>query len=379
MNQDSFKDFLTDESRLYAISYEELKSLTLAYPYSSLLRLLLLKKSYLDQHKDYERNLQTAALYTTDRRNLYQTVQALKSMPLQKEYVTLGEDYLELAELSRLEKVLSVRHVSETLADKKTYTSARTEESETFPGINKSPRDVRAHLDVPSFQFQEPDAADSIPELPALQDEDSLKLTVDLNPPPAEDQMQSAYPAPTNRSNLPQFKPAYLPEEKSKAVDLEITNPDRARVQEMAGSSKPLAPTFSGWLKQFRMDVDAIATPAVSPVNSAPSTPAVEKERTFEPGNLPLEDSDDPYLPVEPDEKDMDQRAVNSAYLSEDVISETLAMLLALQGRNDLAIDMYKKLSLQFPDKSSFFASKIKILVDKPGEKPVENRIQKSV
>jgi len=47
---------------------------------------------------------------------------------------------------------------------------------------------------------------------------------------------------------------------------------------------------------------------------------------------------------------------------NENVASETLAELLATQERYDKAIQMYERLSLIFPEKSSFFAGKIEQL-----------------
>ncbi len=43
----------------------------------------------------------------------------------------------------------------------------------------------------------------------------------------------------------------------------------------------------------------------------------------------------------------------------EDMISETLADVLARQGKTARAIGIFKKLSLKFPEKSSYFAKKI--------------------
>jgi hypothetical protein len=51
--------------------------------------------------------------------------------------------------------------------------------------------------------------------------------------------------------------------------------------------------------------------------------------------------------------------ANKSVQQSDDIISETLAELLAEQGSRKKAIRMYKRLSLIFPKKSSFFAKKI--------------------
>jgi pentatricopeptide repeat protein len=45
------------------------------------------------------------------------------------------------------------------------------------------------------------------------------------------------------------------------------------------------------------------------------------------------------------------------------LISESLAEILAKQGKTDKAIEMYKKLSLRNPEKNSYFADRIKDLL----------------
>jgi tetratricopeptide (TPR) repeat protein len=56
------------------------------------------------------------------------------------------------------------------------------------------------------------------------------------------------------------------------------------------------------------------------------------------------------------------KQAMDSISLESSIISESLAEILAKQGKRDKAIDMYKKLSLRNPEKSSYFASLIKDL-----------------
>jgi hypothetical protein len=116
MNNDQLTAYLQDESYLYTLSYEELKTLVVQYPYAANLRILLLKKSHLDQNKDYDRHLQMAAAYSTNRRFLYKLVKKLKTLQAVPENVILAEDYLELTELSNIEKILSTRQPAEALA-----------------------------------------------------------------------------------------------------------------------------------------------------------------------------------------------------------------------------------------------------------------------
>ena len=115
MTNEQLTAYLQDESYLYSVSYEELKTLVMQYPYSANLRILLLKKSYLDKNKDYDRNLQMSATYTTNRKYLYKTIKRLKSFKFASQNVILGEEYLELTELSNIERLLAERHVTEAV------------------------------------------------------------------------------------------------------------------------------------------------------------------------------------------------------------------------------------------------------------------------
>lgn len=51
--------------------------------------------------------------------------------------------------------------------------------------------------------------------------------------------------------------------------------------------------------------------------------------------------------------------AINSITAKEEVVSESMAAVYALQGKKEKALEMYRKLSLQNPEKSAYFAKKI--------------------
>jgi hypothetical protein len=109
MTNEQLTAYLQDESYIYTLSYEELKTLVVQYPYASNLRVLLLKKSYIEQNKDYDRNLQMASTYSTNRKHLYKLIKNLKQLERVPQNVILGEDYLELASLSDIGKLKGER------------------------------------------------------------------------------------------------------------------------------------------------------------------------------------------------------------------------------------------------------------------------------
>lgn len=57
------------------------------------------------------------------------------------------------------------------------------------------------------------------------------------------------------------------------------------------------------------------------------------------------------------------KQAMDSISIENALISESLARILAKQGKTDKAIEMYKKLSLRNPEKNSYFADRIKDLL----------------
>ena len=64
MTQDRFIKLLDNPDLLATISYEELKTLALTYPFAHNLRYLLAIKAGQEDHPDFSRNLTAASAYS---------------------------------------------------------------------------------------------------------------------------------------------------------------------------------------------------------------------------------------------------------------------------------------------------------------------------
>ncbi len=100
MTAENFTYYLKNPEHLYQITYQELKSLVVQYPYCQNLRYLLVTKSQIDNSEEYQKDLQIAATYSVNRPYLYYLIhQDKKSLSTTDSYI-LNDDYLELKNIS---------------------------------------------------------------------------------------------------------------------------------------------------------------------------------------------------------------------------------------------------------------------------------------
>ena len=353
MNAENFIHFIEQPAQLYQITYQELKGLVLQYPYCQNLRLLLATKSWLEQNKDYERHLKMAAMYHSDRKLLLERFNRQTQPQATSENYVITADYLEVGELkgNRSDDQTSLTPFQQSILFEDFETSNLTHMEHHDPDKNKD---------------------DQIPENldPA---KERILFIEDL----------IAEESPLSNSNTPADTPASSihheqdHQQKSKEhqeledlydeddIPLEIMNEDEINItpQPVPKSS------FSSWLKKYPSPEHSIQYKVENPKQKAEGY--VEK-KTSKIGDEVISTSkpaeQKKKLKHKKKEKQKDKAPPTPSHPSksqrpdEEVVSETLAAILAKQGNHEKAIEMYEKLCLIFPEKSTFFAEQIQKL-----------------
>ncbi|MFK8101210.1 MAG: hypothetical protein AB8G15_01745 [Saprospiraceae bacterium] len=100
MNTENFTYYLKNPAALYQITYQEMKSMVKQYPYCQNLRFLLVKKSQIENHKNFDKDLNTAATFSPDRSFFFKQIKKNVLSDPGEDSFRLQEDYLELLDLS---------------------------------------------------------------------------------------------------------------------------------------------------------------------------------------------------------------------------------------------------------------------------------------
>ncbi|MCB0582034.1 MAG: hypothetical protein KDD10_22340 [Phaeodactylibacter sp.] len=402
MNADNFSQFLEDPSLLYQASYQELKSLALQYPYCRNLHLLLFQKSYMDGSGEWEQNLEKAAAYSIDRRRLYFMSRRLdKKTEAAEENFMLSEEFLELKSLEILQ--LEENLLPETDAGEKTGLRLEfgplpqepapsrkgepgkalpadpeedeEEEFEELPEISaglapreeenpeeKEPEAGRAEAvdgEQPALHAAPPEPAPA-----AFRVDEELVKTLSCLPEiiaGLTETTANSLPAPKKakdkikRTGKKGHRPPLLNPE---LAALKQARPSRpvftigtlGETEEAAGYSKPRPQpkqSFTSWVEQFQApNVQTRLGELMESKKREESKRKRKKNKKNKPSRV-------------------GRLALRSITENKEILSETLAELLASQGEYQRAIEMYEALMLVFPQKSGFFAEKIENLKSK--------------
>lgn len=316
MNADNFAEYLKNPAQLYQLSYQELKSLVLEYPYCQNLHVLLLIKSRLDQ-RNIEAPLAKAATYSMDRNFLYKQLQLAPEQIERDHSLQLHEEVLELKDLNALhEPVVPEEAVSEENEMHLTEAPAPSI-PDAAPSFDDSPV---LFAGIEDEQENMPNAADPIEELPDL-----AETIGTISPPKAKE---------------------------SQAVITEETMDTLAN--RLAAGFRILSSFFDA-----SIEGESLKAPLPKKSFSSYSKPKIGMVPTF------LNESPSEAKPKKKKKKKIDPIvafAEKSLTDSPDIASETLARLLVDQGLLDKAIEIYQRLMEIFPDKQEEYEGFIKEL-----------------
>jgi len=151
LTQERFFQVVDDPDLLRRITYEELKTLALAYPYAHNLRCLLALKARQIDHVEAKQNLATAAAYSLDRTKLFLLIAPQVIVPQQ---VLAPEEVLELKPIETVKRELEA--MAPVVREERTFESAIAAEAKVSTEPIPSPV-IEAKFvaePVPSEPFQ---------------------------------------------------------------------------------------------------------------------------------------------------------------------------------------------------------------------------------
>lgn len=340
MNAETFAAYIKSPALLYQLTYEELKTLALQYPFCQNLQLLLLAKSGQDG-REYEKNLARAAMYSLDRRLLFAQV-------LQREAFLDTE--LSLAEQEE-EETLQLRDLSELAEAPEVLAEEPAELSEALLmpiGAGNPPPVWTVEEEEEEAVFEEADwvteggaGMEAYGEAGPAQEPLAEEAAEASAPTPVEADLSGGHPMVLDEGTVPAHRAPEQGEREEEASEegahaVPQSKTDEADVPHPDRVPPPLPKAnFKSWRRRF----------------AAPELPS-----------KPVESSDDDSPEEEAYPKNVREIAESSVADHADITSETLAELLAAQHQYAKAIKMYERLMLKYPEKSTFFAEKIENL-----------------
>jgi hypothetical protein len=352
MTTSEFTNLLKNPTELNTMSYDALDELLLQFPYCNGIRMLLLKKYKSDKHVAFERHLALASMYASDRSKLY--------------------DFLNTpTSANEKTKVIDLKPLDDSEAEKKT---PLTTELVLPPPIYQH----KVSENPPSLAFQPTLSAEDLSVGYNVTEENEDEEDRSLSNMPIEEWLQEFEPPRIeDKSAAPKkgFKLSRIPIFEKGVFDFleeeekEAAKSKKRKSKAKKATKKELKATFEKPVVEEEEQEEAFSNIEVNQEDHELEFENLEQMHEEKTASIDIFDlflsQTDGFLKSLGDKKEGKKEIPTSSWEddstaeNEEVASETLADLLALQGQKTKAIKMYKTLSLKFPKKSRLFADKI--------------------
>jgi hypothetical protein len=336
VNRQLFLQLLEHPDSASETEHLALKKFTEDFPYCQTGRLLFVKHLHSQKSVHYPEQLKIAAAYAADRKVLYNLVHTLTSpQPATAEPAQWKPG---LAPLERKEDSIPVEHEEEKNSFTQS-TSVDQREEHVEERTEQIPLDI-----IPGKKIvEEPESqADIIQK--RLQEIAALKASP----------LQTRWEPPTESVEEKISEPEIIPEKETGAVapkEIEVSHDKKE-------DTKSGKHSFTEWLKTVKREPAKPAGQEKSAPPASSSNEIIDRFIETEPRIVPSKTEF--YNPVKMAKQSLEEH--------DDLISETLAGIFAEQGNLPRAIEMYRKLMLSYPEKSSFFATLVEKLTQQLNE-----------
>jgi chromosome segregation ATPase len=314
---------LTTPDAVRSVSWKQLHEWVQQYPYSQHLRLIAARKAKLENNIDLQILLELAATYAPSRRFLYEYLSNTSNTPIPKNMYHTYDDEPVQPEIEGDDDALSLENVNVEVENANVEVeNANVEVENSNVEVENSNVEVEnANVEVENANVEVENANVEV---------ENANVEVEN----ANVEVENANVEIENAN-----------------VEVENTNVEVENTNVEVENTLPSAETgsFGDWLALL----GGIAITPTAPATVVVPLPVPEDEH---------EDLED--LNAENEVRGLAQRSVETNH---DIISETLAKLLEIQGKAQKAIEMYAQLSLKHPEKASVFAEKIAMLKTKIG------------
>jgi hypothetical protein len=361
MQKDQFYKYAEHPELLDKESIQLFTELTNSFPYFQTARLLLTKALHEQKNFYFDSQLKMTASYFTDRQRLHDFInyKPIENSPIEikTEEKIVVEEKIEIINepIKIIEPIIEVKPTEPVIESKKELVIDKKEEV-VGPIIENKAKgtvietekeivlDKKEKVEGPIIEIKTKKAIIEPEKEIVIDMKEEIYVTSILK----ESKKQSP-PIEKVEENLP-INEIKRPEKENKAPEIEQAH------------------SFIDWLKLYKTNSATVKNPEIKaklPMEPIENKNIQTKEKTAQEDIIEKFIKTEPKLPAGKKEF---YSPINMAKLSvmenDDICSETLAKIYFDQGNFQRSKSMYERLSLKIPNKSSYFAARIKEIND---------------